>query len=172
MDDKLHSGADFSDYDVAQIKPEDTGYPFLRGAQGLPAEASQYVDESVDTYEESNGVPYTAMKLGYNENFKIDSQVEMKVRAIDEYILLKMHEEGTSKSKVGYDTIFNRMTQMLGESPEEAKNHNSRTKILDNLFMQVSIANRVSSKTYLKNFAQKYQKQHIKNTLSKLKALI
>lgn len=172
MDQKLHSGADLSDYDIAQKSPEEIGYPFLRGAQSTPLEASTYEDDPIASFEETKGFPYTASKLGYNENFKLDPQVEMKVRAVDEYIQQKMQDERTSNSKVGFDTILNRMLQMLGESPEESRNRGTLSKVLDSLFLQVSIANRKSSQAYLKDFTKRYETKRIQDSLLKLKAAL
>jgi hypothetical protein len=172
MDEILHSGADISDYEIAQKSPEEIGYPFLRGAQGLPAEAVPYENDPIDSYEETKGFPYTAAKLGYNENFKIDPQIEMKIRAVDEYVIQKMQEEGTSTSKIGFDTIFNRMIQMLGESPEESRNRGTLSKIVDSLFLQVSIANRKSSQVYLKDFTKQYETKRIQDSLLILKAAL
>lgn len=170
MDDekKLQSGADFSDYAIAQKSPEEIGYPFLRGAQGLPAEAQDYQDDTISNYEEANGVPYTAVMLGYGQHAKIDPQVELKIWAVDEHIRKTMADEGVRDSKVGYKTIYTRLTQDL-EGAESAKNHNTMTRLLDTLFMRVALANRVSSKTYLQKVVVQHEHVKTDRALKRLK---
>lgn len=169
MDDKLHSGADFSDYEVGQLKPEDIGYPFLRGAQSLPSEASTFEDSKISEFEDKNGLPYTAVKLGYGDKFTLDPHVEAKVRAIDEHIRQTMQEEGLRDSPIGYKTVLERMAGKMSESLESAKNHDSMKGLLEMLFIQVSLANGRSSKTFLQESLKRFSEQRVTKLLSQLK---
>lgn len=169
MDEKiLKSGADASDYAVAQVPAEEQGYPFLRGAKGETPEAMNYQDAPLDNYEKETGIPYLAARLGYGQNVKVDPMVEMKVRAIDEHVRSTMQKEGMTNSKTAFETVLRRMAESLGESLEGAKNHGSLTKLLDSLFMQVSFANGMSSKTFLAHYRQKYLGDRTNNLLREL----
>lgn len=171
MDDKkLHSGADFTDYDTGQKSPEEIGYPFLRGAQSLPEEAIHFDDTTISKFEEKNGLPYAAVKLGYGDKFSLDPQVEMKVRAIDEHIRQTMQQEGLKDTPFSYQTILARMAGKLADSIEGARNHNQIKGLLDNLFMQVAFANGKSSKTFLQEFSKRFSQSRVDKLLVQLGA--
>ncbi len=130
----------------------------MRGGSALPAEASTYIEDRIDTYEENHGVPYTAAKLSLENT---DHVTDAKIRAIDEYIRMEMLENGFLNTPKGYNAIFDRMAKSLGETIEGAKNSNTMHKVIDNLFMQVSLANRMPSKTYLPVMLKKFSEQRV-----------
>lgn len=150
--------------------------PMHREQSDTP-EAMPYSDEQISTYETTNGFPFTASKLGYNENIKIDPYVEMKVRAVDEHIQQVIRDERLRDSKVGYDTVFKRLCANLGEPYERMIQGGNQGQLLESLFMNVALSNKMSSKTFLKEFTRKYSerrvsilKQQLKEGLIALKA--
>lgn len=149
-------------------KNDPTGRVILRGGQALPAEAVQYDDQPVSTYIETQGIPFTAEALGYKDSIKLDPAIEMKVHAIDEHIRMKMQEEGLRDSRIGYKTIFSRLTG--GKNLNDSMTHAERTRILDNLFMQVSLENRMSSKTFLQHYTKRFAAQRIEKLTNLLKS--
>lgn len=148
--------------------------PIHRG-QSAPPEDSPYTDVIVSEFESSQGHPYTAERLGFKDNFNLNPFVEMKVRAIDEHILNVIRDEGLRDSPIGYKTVLDRMLANLGQSLESLS-RGKQLQALDSLFSQVSVANRQSSKTFLKTFEKGYNtrkvaslKQQLKDALATLK---
>ncbi len=154
--------------EIKKVIVENPDRPFLRG-EALPLEASTFVDEPISTYEEKNGLVYTAVKLGFSQKDRIDHITDTKIRAIDEHIRMQMLDENLYNTAKSYDTIFNRMTSNLGESPESARNSNKLNVVIDNLFMQVSIANKMSSKTHFEIANKRFEIERINRQMKSLK---
>jgi len=134
---------------------------------GDSPEAIPYSDSPISTYEMEAGKPFTATKLGFD---KMDQICEIKVRALDEHIQKIMGKEGLRDSQIGYNTIFNRMVEKTGFSFEEAAKSGKAGKVLDALFTQIALMNRVSSMTFLRGLIKQYDIRRVESLKSQLRA--
>ena len=140
-------------------------FPTDKGGE-VAIEDLNYEPGIVSQYEAEKGVPYIVDKLSIKEDFRIDPQIEILARGVDEFILNQINRD----SSVSYETILERMLNKLPEPFERMMQGKKNIQILERLFSEVSINNSMSSKTYKEVLEESIKAQRVENLKQELKS--
>lgn len=137
--------------------------------QGLPNEANEYEDLQISEYEQQNGVPYLVDKLQIKTDYMFDPDVMLKVRAVEEFIFKEIRSGELRDSKVGYETILERMMTRLPDPLERMIQQKENQKALQFLFLQASMDAKLSGESYLKKVKSSMKEKRVGFLLSQIK---
>lgn len=138
----------------------------------LPAESIDYEPVELSSYEQEHGVPYIVEKLKLHTPFRLDNKISTMARGVDEYLLQKMEEEGLRDGATGYETILERMLSRFPDSLERVIQKKEGGKVLDFLFREAALSERLSTDTYLKIVDERMKYKRVENLTNQLKSLL
>jgi len=133
---------------------------FLRG-DDIPMEEIGYEPEDITSYEKENGVPYIVNKLQIKNDFVVDRKIAIKVRAVDEMLNKLVRDENLRDSTISQDTILQRLFSKMPEVLERMLRSNRNLEVLNFLFREAAVNNRLSSQSYFKLIEDKINKQKV-----------
>ena len=135
----------------------------------LPIEALDYQPETIESYQNKNGKPYLVDRLMIDIGYKIDPSVEVKIAAVNELFERTIELESLRKGIASYNNVLERFISKAFPEFEREVRRGNGIKILEQLFNEAAIRNRMSSESYLKHYSDKLREQKISYLLGELK---
>lgn len=135
----------------------------------MPPEAVDYQPQPISDYISNNKIPYIVDKLQLKNDFMIDNKIKVKALEVEDFVRSKATDENLRDSINSYETVLERMFKHLPEPLERMVRSGNALKVLDYLFEEVALDNRLSGETYLEQANERFKYARVEYLKQQLK---